>query len=151
MFHVYFIQAGDFIKIGIAKDVSCRLDALQTGNHRKLKLLKTIEMPSYQIALDVERTLHKLFKKDRVHREWFENSYFIQELLTLLEINNYEELRENILLAINALEIFSGDDRFGGVDLASETILYGDGGFHLSSTVYHGDGKTYNPPKDNEN
>ena len=63
---VYFVRAGDFIKIGWARDVDARVDALQVASPVELRLLGTVE-GSY----DVERLMHSRFAHLRARGEWF--------------------------------------------------------------------------------
>jgi hypothetical protein len=70
MGNVYFIQAGDRVKIGFAKDVAARLAQLQTGNACRLKLLAVIPNGSHAL----ERRLHAFFAEHRVRNEWFQFS-----------------------------------------------------------------------------
>lgn len=64
---VYFIQDGEFVKIGATSNGARpdkRLDALQTGNPRELTLRCVI-------AGDLERAFHNHFRLLRVRGEWF--------------------------------------------------------------------------------
>lgn len=63
---VYYIRAGDKIKIGKAVDPRQRMRELQTGNGETLILLAT--EPG---GLDVERARHRQFRRLRVRGEWF--------------------------------------------------------------------------------
>jgi hypothetical protein len=63
---VYFITDGEFIKIGVAVDPQKRLNGLQTGNPRQLRLLGTV--PG---GTSLERGLHACFQARHVHGEWF--------------------------------------------------------------------------------
>ena len=64
--YTYFILAPvlNKVKIGKAHKVSERLDHLQTGSPELLQLLRVVPFD--------EREMHELFKRFRVHREWFE-------------------------------------------------------------------------------
>ena len=64
---LYLVRCNEFVKIGIAQDVSDRLATLQTGNPYPLTLLDSFEFPN---ALQVESGLHKKFKKFLVQGEW---------------------------------------------------------------------------------
>lgn len=66
-FRVYFIDDGTAVKIGIALDPLARLDALQTGNPRRLDLIGSIEGD-----LGDERVLHDRFAAHRLVGEWFD-------------------------------------------------------------------------------
>jgi hypothetical protein len=75
----YFIQGQvmRLIKIGLAKNISERLNTLQCGSPDNLVVLKTI-------SGNVERVYHKRFAHFRLHGEWFrpapELLEFIKEL-----------------------------------------------------------------------
>jgi len=71
--NVYFIQAGDKgpIKIGVARSVERRLEALQTGNHEELRIITKIMCEGLAHAYATERKFHKMFKKYRIRGEWF--------------------------------------------------------------------------------
>jgi DNA-binding Xre family transcriptional regulator len=66
---VYFVQAGHGgpIKIGLAKDVGCRVANMQTGNPKKLRVIGTIPAASEHI----EAELHRRFQAGCVGGEWF--------------------------------------------------------------------------------
>lgn len=57
------------VKIGITKDPRERLENLQTGTPFKLKIRKTQETED---ATEVEKFLHKKFKRYRIQGEWFD-------------------------------------------------------------------------------
>lgn len=64
---VYFVQDGDFVKIGAStagRSLMLRVAGLQVGNPREL-VLRCV------IAGDLEREFHEHFAKQRVRGEWF--------------------------------------------------------------------------------
>ena len=68
---IYFIQDGKkgSIKIGYSKDkegVKKRLTSLQTGNPKKLTIIK-----QFKGGLGLENKIHKKFEFLRLHGEWF--------------------------------------------------------------------------------
>lgn len=63
---VYFIQCGEFVKIGTATDVAARLLSLQTANPLPLVLLAT-----ERGFVPRERELHRQFAALRHANEWF--------------------------------------------------------------------------------
>ncbi|RUW04012.1 MAG: GIY-YIG nuclease family protein [Mesorhizobium sp.] len=63
---IYFVRAGEFVKIGFAKEVADRLPRLQTGSPVKLELLMAIEGKA-----SLERDFHRKFASLRAHGEWF--------------------------------------------------------------------------------
>lgn len=78
---VYFIQDGDYIKIGKSTDPLRRMFSLMVTPSVKLKLLKTIECGSETEALMKEHKLHNHFAKHRCEMnvgsgrtEWFKIS-----------------------------------------------------------------------------
>lgn len=73
---VYFIRAGKrgAIKIGHARNVERRLEALQTGNAYRLEVIARIPCDSKQHAIEIEQQLHKHFRKQRIRREWFQGN-----------------------------------------------------------------------------
>ena len=82
---VYFIQEENNgnIKIGSSNDPYKRLGSLQTGNSKKLKLIKIIKG-----GKEVESRLHHKFRKDKKTGEWFFPS---EELLKFIneKSNNF--------------------------------------------------------------
>src|SRR5262249_45238273 len=63
---VYFVRAGDAIKIGVTRDVERRLRALATGSAVPLELLATL--PG---GRSLEKKLHERFRRFHVRGEWF--------------------------------------------------------------------------------
>lgn len=77
--NVYFIKTDDcYVKIGIAREVGKRIKALQTGNHKKLKLSGVIKSLTKEKALLCEKKLHNFFRCHRVGGEWFYMPLFEQ-------------------------------------------------------------------------
>lgn len=74
--NVYFVKAGEYLKIGIAKDICLRITSLQTGNPQKIKLCGAMSNLTKDDALLIERKLHKFFKGYRLYGEWFAGSKF---------------------------------------------------------------------------
>ena len=76
---VYFIQEGADgpIKIGTTDDPKTRLQGLQTGNPRLLKLLYVMSGDK-----NLEVRLHKLFRSSCMRGEWFDPT---KELTDLIE------------------------------------------------------------------
>jgi hypothetical protein len=63
---VYFMRAGEMIKIGVSVNVAARLRDHQIGSAEPLHLMLVI--PGNAAT---ERELHTKFKSKRVHGEWF--------------------------------------------------------------------------------
>lgn len=74
---VYFIQSVDSlrIKIGVAKDPVDRLRSLQTGCPERLELIATIPCA----GVEQERKLHRQFRRDKIHGEWFEPTILLMQ------------------------------------------------------------------------
>jgi len=70
---IYFIFNADSnaIKIGRAKNVSKRLQTLQTSSPAALELLKTIPVEGLAAAQALEIRLHEQFQQLRLNGEWF--------------------------------------------------------------------------------
>ena len=66
---IYFIGAGKRgpIKIGVAGDPRKRLKTLQVAHYERLALLLTIRADD-----ELERVLHKRFKRGHLRGEWFD-------------------------------------------------------------------------------
>lgn len=93
---VYFIQDGKgnggAIKIGKAKNVQSRLDALQIGNPRKLSIMATIKCKSCKEAEKLEKELHKKFKYYRIRGEWFSGNIKLHSIQESFDIDPPEEI-----------------------------------------------------------
>ena len=68
---VYFISDGDCIKIGKSDNVERRLKEFQTGNSKKLSVVRTIPCKSPKEAYDLEFFFHKMFKPFKQNGEWY--------------------------------------------------------------------------------
>ena len=66
---VYFIQCGDWIKIGVTTNLCARMEALASSNPHQLQLLG--HMPGTH---KLERELHRKFAGHRLRYEWFSAS-----------------------------------------------------------------------------
>ncbi len=77
--YVYFVAAQSrdlLIKIGFAKDPFKRLRTLQTGSPLDLELF------GYVAGTEVlERRLHRIFERDRMHGEWFVADGYLRDLV----------------------------------------------------------------------
>jgi hypothetical protein len=80
---VYFLQAGNRIKIGHAKSVSQRMLFYKTHNHENLRLLAVIEG-----SRPLEASLHKRFQNDRVQGEWFRSSPELLQYIGTLPLSS---------------------------------------------------------------
>lgn len=66
---IYFVQAGEFIKIGWALDPHKRIAHMQTGSAYEFKLLGLMHG-----SLIEEKIVHKRFSAFRVRGEWFKQT-----------------------------------------------------------------------------
>lgn len=66
MGYVYFIQRGEHVKIGYAKNVQRRFWDLQCASPLPLNLVAKCRG-----GLDLEKAFHKRFSKSRERGEWF--------------------------------------------------------------------------------
>jgi len=73
---VYFLQSGERIKIGLARDPIRRLRTLQTGNATELKLLAVVAGDG-----SLERAIHAKFESARVSGEWFVRCGDLEEFI----------------------------------------------------------------------
>lgn len=79
--YVYFITDEQYCKIGVAKNIKKRIDALQTNSPNELHLLKYFKTED---AYGLEKFLHNLFKSKRVLGEWY-------DILDLFEVKKSYE------------------------------------------------------------
>jgi len=88
--NVYFVRAGNrgAIKIGIARNVNRRIDALQTGNAFKLNLIASIPCSSRKEAEHLEGRLHRFFSKQRIRGEWFQGNIDFRKAENIIDVDN---------------------------------------------------------------
>lgn len=67
--YVYFLSAGDHMKIGWARDVRERMKFVQTGNAHDVDLMTVIVD---ERAQNLERILHFFFREHHVKGEWYD-------------------------------------------------------------------------------
>ena len=67
---VYFIRGDktNSFKVGISSDPRARLKAMQIGSPIKLLLTRAVEVQNPE---SIEKELHSVFAKYRIHGEWF--------------------------------------------------------------------------------
>lgn len=71
--HIYVCKtAGDFVKIGIARDIKARLKGLQTGNAFRLHMIHSVVVADAD-AHRIEKHIHKTLRRQQAHMngEWF--------------------------------------------------------------------------------
>lgn len=84
--HLYFIEAGDFIKIGRSGDTKQRIRSLQVSSAEKLKYKAIIFNKGVY-----ESKIHTLFDYLRVSGEWFKKHKDIYEYIDLILAKNINE------------------------------------------------------------
>lgn len=60
------------IKVGVAKNTKKRLDAMQIGNSRELKIVMEFGPMTEAAAYELEGFLHRRFRPQHIRGEWFE-------------------------------------------------------------------------------
>jgi len=86
---LYFVRAGDAIKVKVATDIKTRIDGMQTGRPYKIKLLHCIDLPSEKARL-MEKEIHTFFQKTNLQGEWFRYTQFIFDYIENLKDNGLE-------------------------------------------------------------
>lgn len=80
---VYLIESAPFLKIGLARDLGRRLNAILAHNPHGASLRASRSVP-YVLARQVELRLHRQFADRSVGREWFRDLDY-KEVLPHLE------------------------------------------------------------------
>lgn len=73
---VYYVRAGDFVKIGFTTDLPARMKRLQTSSPCKLQLLVAIEG-----SPEREKSEHRSYRDLRAYGEWFKMDGALLEFL----------------------------------------------------------------------
>lgn len=84
--YIISIKDSNLFKIGLTKDIEKRLKQLQTGNPFEYKLVEFFQTTKFK---ELEKTLHKKYKKNRYKNEWYildgdelmEACYFSREFI----------------------------------------------------------------------
>jgi len=76
--YVYVLRCGDYVKVGIASNVTARVSSLQTGNPHPVELL--MHWPSETPERD-ERILHRSLENYHHRGEWFHASAQVFNIL----------------------------------------------------------------------
>jgi len=85
-YFIYFIlnEDSNAIKIGRAKDLTKRMNTLQTSSPAKLKLIKSLQVEGSKEAHELEQSLHKRFDEIRLAGEWFRAEVVLWEYIDQL-------------------------------------------------------------------
>ncbi|MBD1871821.1 GIY-YIG nuclease family protein [Cyanobacteria bacterium FACHB-471] len=83
---IYFIlnEDSNAIKIGRAKNLAKRMNALQTSSPAKLRLIKSVQVEGSKEAHELEQSLHKQFNEIRLSGEWFKAEANLLEYINQL-------------------------------------------------------------------
>ncbi len=92
---IYFIKAGQYVKIGYTRDITKRMSSIQTGNPLVLELLALIKGNNKK-----EKQLHYDFSVYHKHGEWFE---YTGTLVTFIENICHQDMLQYVL--INGFEV----------------------------------------------
>lgn len=65
---IYIIKADKFVKIGISNDISKRVTSLQSGCPFPINVIANINLEN---ASEIEKSLHRIYRKHCVRGEWF--------------------------------------------------------------------------------
>jgi len=88
--HVYLIADPTFglrVKVGTTRDVTRRLNELQTGSSTDLHLITAVAYSS-KTADEVEQMIHRKYASKNVRGEWFDLSpEDVKEITRILMIN----------------------------------------------------------------
>lgn len=87
---IYFIDDGEFVKIGKANNVESRVKSLQTGNPHILKVNRIVEVPEFYVS-EVEVALHRLCQDSKVNGEWFDMS--VMNIINQMTDDDIKSLR----------------------------------------------------------
>lgn len=68
---VYFVRAGDAVKIGVTTEPKSRMRSIATGSPAELQVLGMRWFPSEADAYAEERRIHGALAAHRVNGEWF--------------------------------------------------------------------------------
>lgn len=103
-YHLYAIGDGECVKLGLSNNVGRRLNDMQTGHPKKLKVLwKFFVGRERTPAYKAEKKLHRFCKKYKVRGEWFRGDCMtIVEQFSLKEkitMENEQEQHDMSLLA----------------------------------------------------
>jgi len=90
---IYLISDGELVKIGYSQNPTKRLNQLQTGHPKKLKLIRTFDYRSHGKITEklMEKRIHYLLRrfKVRYNGEWFYFSDYSELIEIITEILNH--------------------------------------------------------------
>jgi len=120
-------------KIGITNDIKNRIQALQTQNpHNEIMLYHREAFENRNDARAAEKILHQCFQSHKIRGEWFKCDGYIMDAIAFIKKNRIKNSITTVELASRAYKELSGTKKFEQIDFDTETVIYGDGGYHLS-------------------
>ena len=106
---VYFIQAGDVVKIGHTNNIKRRMMRFQTGNHFTLQLLLEIPTPDSKTSHLLEKNFHRWFRAYRIRNEWFKYSSLMESVIEEIKSGDMA----TTIRALNLTYKYFGEDSCG--------------------------------------
>jgi len=102
-YHLYAIGDGECVKLGVSTNIGNRLNSMQTGHPKKLRVLwKFYIGRERKPAYSAEKKLHRLCKKHKLRGEWFKgecmtvvNQFSLKEKMNMV---NEQECHDLALL-----------------------------------------------------
>lgn len=105
-YYLYAIGDGESVKLGVSTNVGSRLNTLQTGHPKQLKVLWKLFIGRERTpAYSAERKLHKYCKKYKLRGEWFKGGCMdVVAAFTLKEkrVMANEQINHDIELLANS-------------------------------------------------
>lgn len=78
--HLYFIQAGNAVKIGRTRNLVPRLSTIQVGNHEYLNCLLVLRSRGYE-----EKEWHRRYSRQHIRGEWYRLSPTLKKEIEALQ------------------------------------------------------------------
>lgn len=108
---LYFIKAGDFVKIGRTKNMAKRLQWIKGACPLEIRLVASIENEGWS-----EAAWHKAFRATRVRGEWF---HATEELRLAIE---YAVAGDDWVCILSDTELQTKDERHASVRFAQSSL-----------------------------
>lgn len=103
-YHLYAIGDGESVKLGVSTNIGKRLNSMQTGHPKRLKVLwKFFVGREKGPAYKAEKRLHRYCKKYKLRGEWFKGDCMVLveqfSLKDKLAVKNEQEQHDLVLVA----------------------------------------------------
>ena len=118
-YFVYAMYAGDYIKIGITKNIESRVRQVQTGTPMVIDLVRYVGVDNRLSALKKEKEFHNLFKLHNTNGEWFGQAEVIKYRKFIDYFENGELIKRGISHKDRGILIL---DRMYKILLSKKTI-----------------------------